>query len=143
MLPPRHLGLASYAALVALSAYGGAVGLATGALDMGGTLNHRLPFDSPVLGALALAAIVGLPSTALARYAWRGDRRIGAASLIAGMMLIGWILVELAFIRELSWLQPFFVGVGATFVVIGRRARLIRVDPHAAIPLAHSRAHAS
>ena len=36
-------------------------------------------------------------------------------------MLIVWIAVELAFIRQFSWLQPFYLGVGVTFVVIGRR----------------------
>jgi len=47
-------GLAVYAALVAVSAWGGVVGLATGALDMGNDLNHRLPFHSPAFGAFAL-----------------------------------------------------------------------------------------
>jgi hypothetical protein len=34
-------------------------------------------------------------------------------------MLIAWIAVEVAFIREFSWLQPSNVAVGITFVVIG------------------------
>jgi len=114
-------GLAVYAALVAVSAWGGVVGLATGALDMGNDLNHRLPFHSPAFGAFALALLVGVPATALARQAARGDRQTGATAMFAGVMLIVWIAVELAFIRQFSWLQPFYVGVGVTFVVIGRR----------------------
>jgi hypothetical protein len=117
----RRRGLAVYAAFVAVSAWGGVVGLATGALDMGHELNRRLPFHSPVFGALALAVIVGVPATALARQAARGNRRTGATAVFAGVMLIVWIAVELAFIRQFSWLQPFYVGVGVTFVVIGRR----------------------
>jgi hypothetical protein len=109
-----------YAAFVAVSAWGGVVGLASGALDMGHDLNQRLPFHSPAFGAFALGVIVGVPATALARQAARGDRQTGATAMFAGAMLIVWIAVELAFIRQFSWLQPFYVGVGVTFVVIGR-----------------------
>ena len=123
MATGRRAGLACYAAFVALSAYGGAVGLATGTLDLGTKLNHRLPLHSPVVGAIALTLIVGVPATALARYAARGDGRVDETARFLGIMLIGWIGVELAFIRELSWLQPFYAGVGATFLVIGRRVR--------------------
>lgn len=56
----RRPGLAVYASLVALSAYAGAVGLATGALDLGATLNRRLPLHSPVFGAIALGIFVGV-----------------------------------------------------------------------------------
>jgi hypothetical protein len=47
--------------------------------------------------------------------------------MFAGVMLIGWIVVELAVIRELSWLQVFYVGVGAAFTAFARSdsARLI------------------
>ena len=107
-------GLLAYASCVALSAYGGTIGLATGNLDLGHELNQRLPLHSPVLGGIALALIVGLPK--------RGDRRTDVASVVAGVLLIAWILVELAFIRELSFLQFFYTGAGLVFVAIGRRA---------------------
>jgi hypothetical protein len=119
----RRTGLAIYASLVALSAYGGAVGLATGGLDLGSKLDHRLPFHSPAFGALALVMLVAIPATALARQAACGDERMAVTATFAGIVLIGWIAVELLFIRELSWLQPFYVGVGITFVAIGRRVR--------------------
>lgn len=121
----RRPGLAVYAGLVALSAYGGVFGLATGVLDMGHELNHRLPFHSPVLGAFALLVIVAAPATALAWHAARGDERVGVTASFAGIMLIAWIVVEVAFIREFSGLQPIYVAVGITFVVIGRRVGTI------------------
>ena len=117
----RRPGLAVYASLVALSAYAGAVGLATGALDLGNRLNERLPFHSPAFGAIALGVLVGMPATAVARQAARGDERVGATAVLVGITLVGWIFVELVFIRELSALQPFYVGVGISFIVIGRR----------------------
>ena len=117
----RRVGLTWYGSLVAFSAYAGAVGLAAGATDTGSTINARLPFHSPVFGAVALAVIVGVPNTAVAWFAWRGDRRARPAALVAGVMLIGWIVVEFAIIREFSWLQPLYVAVGASLVAISRR----------------------
>jgi hypothetical protein len=94
------------AALRALSAYGGGAGLITGSLDLGVTATARMPFHSTVLGGLALIAVVALPSTALAWLAARGHHRTGDASIVAGILLVGWILIELAFIRELSFFHP-------------------------------------
>ena len=106
---------------VAISAYGGAIGLATGA-DLGHELNQRLPFHSPVFGAVALALIVGVPSTVVAALAKRGDPRADTALVGAGVLLIGWIAVELAFIREFQFLQVVYVIVGLVYVALGRRA---------------------
>ena len=115
----RRVRLSAYAGIVSVSAYAGAVGLATGALDTGAAINGRLPFHSPAFGGTALALVVGIPTTVLARYAWRGDRNTDRAAVVAGSLLIGWIAVELAVIRELSWLQFLYVGVGATFIAAG------------------------
>ncbi len=43
-------GTAVFAAVVAVSAWAGALGLATGTLDLGAKLEQRLPFHSPGLG---------------------------------------------------------------------------------------------
>lgn len=118
----RRTGLAGFAGLVAVSAYGGALGLIMGFLDLGARINARLPLDSPVLGGLALALIVAVPSTVLARWAWRGDPRTDLAAVVTGVLVIGWIVVELAFIRELSFFHPAYLAVGAVLVWVGRRA---------------------
>ena len=118
----RRVGLSVYAALIAFSAFAGAIGLASGGLAMGATVNHRLPLHSPGFGGIALAIIVGLPATGLAVAAWHGRRRTDRAALVVGILLIGWIVVEFAFIREFSFLQVVFVGVGISLVAIGRRS---------------------
>lgn len=118
----RRVGLSVYAALIAFSAFAGALGLASGGLAMGATLNDRLPLHSPVFGGFALALIVGLPATMLAIAAWHGRPRTDRAAVVVGVLLIGWIVVELAFIREISFLQPLYVGVGISLIVIGTRA---------------------
>ena len=37
-----------------------------------------------------------------------------------GTLVIGWIVVELAFIQELSFFHPTYVLIGATLIWIGR-----------------------
>jgi len=51
--------------------------------------------------------------------AWRGDVRTDASAVTTGFLLIAWIVIEVAFIRQLSFLQPVFAGVGGVLVVIG------------------------
>ena len=88
-------GLAAFAAVIALSAYGGAVGLVAGFIGLDAPLNRRLPFESPVLGGIALALIVALPMTVLAIRARAADPRTAATAVAAGGLLVAWILVEL------------------------------------------------
>ncbi len=120
-IEPRR-PLAALAMVNAVAAFGGAIGLATGALALGGNLDDRLPFASPVAGGVALAVIVGLPLTRVAVLAWRGDERADVAAVTTGVVLIGWIVVQLAFLRTLSFFHFFYVAIGALFVWLGRRA---------------------
>ena len=119
----RHRALANAAHLVAVSALGGAVGLIGGWIDLGHKLNSRLPFGSPVFGGVALALIVCLPFGVVGQRAGSGDRRTGTTAVMAGVILVGWMVVELVFIREFSFLQPVLAAVGATFAVVGFRSR--------------------
>ena len=116
---PRRV-LAAFAGFNAFWAWAGAVGLIGGGLDFGERLNDRLPFENLVLAGVALAAIVAVPLTVLALLAWRGDPRTGRASVLVGVVLIGWIGVQLVFLRELSFFHPLYVGIGLVFVVAGR-----------------------
>ena len=113
--------LAGGEALVAASAFGGAVGLASGALDLGATLNDRLPFDSPVVAGAALAVVVGAPMAFAAIDAWKGTVRADVMALSAGTLLTGWIVVEVAVIRSFSWLQPAFFAAGVAIAAGGYR----------------------
>ena len=36
---------------------------------------------------------------------------------------MGWIIVEFAFIRELSFFHPLYLAIGAAFVLAGARSR--------------------
>lgn len=119
----RHTGLAVFAGCIALSAYGGGLGLIIGFLTLGDVVTPRLPFASPVLAGIALLAVVAIPNTVVAWLAARGDRRVGDASVLAGFLLAGWIVVELAFIRQFSFFHPLFLVVGGLLIWVGLRAR--------------------
>lgn len=119
----RHASLEIFALLVAVSAFGGAVGLIGGSLSVGTELNARLPFHSPVLGGIALATIVGFPFSVVAWRAQRRDRRTGMTSVVAGVALVGWLVVELAFIREFSFFQVIYAVIGVAFAAVGRKQR--------------------
>lgn len=120
--------LAAFAALNAFGAWAGAVGLITGGTDFGEVINDRLPFDSLVLAALALAIIVAIPLTLLAWSAWTGGPRTDELSLVVGLLLIGWILGQVAVIRAFSLFQPTYLVVGAGFVAASHRVTL-KVGP--------------
>ncbi len=107
--------------LTAASAAGGALGLVFGAIDLGATIDGRLPFESPVVGGVALAAAVALPMAVGAEASWRGRYRADRMAVGAGTALMGWIVVEVACIRSFSWLQPAFLLVGAGIVAAGAR----------------------
>jgi hypothetical protein len=118
----RRPALVVLATLNAVAAAGGAWGLASGVIVIGSRLEARLPWQSPTLGGVALLMAVAVPNAVLAVLAWRGDRRTDAAAVATGALLVGWILVELAFLRELSFLHPLYVAVGLLLVLLGRRA---------------------
>lgn len=121
--PSRRPWLAVTAGMMAACALAGAAGLIGGFIDLGDRLNDRLPFGSPVVGGLALAIVVSLPFFVAANYAWNGDRRSGEAALVAGSLLVLWIVVELAFLRELSFLHPLCAVIGAAFAIVGSTTR--------------------
>lgn len=117
----RRPWLAGFAALNAVAAWTGAIGLITGGTDFGASINDRLPFDSLVLAGLALAAVVGVPLTVLAWSAWTGGSRTDDLALVAGVMLIGWIVGQVAVIRAFSLFQPAYLAVGAFLVAASHR----------------------
>ncbi len=107
-------------ALVAVSAVGGAASLVSPGQGLG-ELTARLPFGSAAVGALALLVLVAAPLTAAAATAWRGSPRAGLTTTLAGVLLVVWIVVELAFLRELSILHPLVAVTGLALAVAGRQ----------------------
>lgn len=111
---------------MSLAAVSGVIGLAVGAIDFGPEITARMPGASPVSGAAALGVVVALPMGAAAAAGWRRSPRTADLAIVAGAALIGWIAVEVAFIRAFSWLQPACALYGA--VVVGLGVLLRRSD---------------
>ncbi len=111
--------VATLAVLNTVGAVVGALGLATGLLDLSDRAEARLPWSSPLLGGLALGLLVAVPNAALALFALRRDRRTPVAALVVGAGMVVWIAVELAFIRELSFFHPLYVAVGLVLMACG------------------------
>lgn len=124
--PWRNVLLA-LAATTAVFALAGAISLATGVLELGTVAENRLPLHSAAIAGLALFAIVAMPMAVTTWFAARRDVRADAAAAVAGGALIGWIVVQILFLRVFSWLQPTMAIVGAAVLTIGylhwKRAR--------------------
>ena len=99
--------------------------LILGYMSMGPELTAQLPWGSEVVGGVALLLCVAVPNAALGVLALRNDDRVAAAAVVVGLVLVGWILVELAFIRELSFFHPLYVGIGLVLILLGRRLQRI------------------
>ena len=132
---PRRM-LVLLAVVNSVGALAGACGLATGFLGLGPTLTGRLPFGSAFFAGVALGLLVAVPNGALAVVAWRCGRQTGLVGILVGAAMVVWILVELAFIRELSFFHPLYATVGLLMVWAG--FRVVRVDLGvSALSLAH------
>lgn len=103
-------------AAIALSGYAGVVGLVGGGISFGDAIDARLPFASLVLAGVALLVIVAAPMTVASVAAGRGSRHGAHLVFGAGLLLVAWIAVELAFIQAYSWFHPTYL-VAATVVL--------------------------
>lgn len=117
----RRPWLATFTALLAAAAFGGAVALIIGALDLGEEVESRIPFGSAAFGGFALALVVGVPMTVVAVLAATGSRRCGFAAVLAGGLLIGWIAVQIGITKAYSWLQPLLAFAGLAVLFAGLR----------------------
>ena len=108
---------AAVTGFIALSAYAGVVGLLGGGISFGETIDARLPFGSLILAGLALLAIVAVPMSIAAVAAAKGTQHGPDLVSAAGLLLVVWIGVELAFIKAYSWFHPTYLA--AAIVVLG------------------------
>lgn len=99
---------------VALNAFGGgAFGLA-GAPGLPPEWLAGSPFSSYLVPSLVLIVAVGGLHALAAVRAWQGHPRALLLGRAAGVVLLGWIVVQVAIIGYVSWLQP---AMGATALV--------------------------
>lgn len=111
--------LAALTLFGALSALAGAV-LAVAANGAGVPLEYlaNSPFTSYEVPGLILGLVVGGTQLAAAIALLRRQRIALLLSAIAGFGMLIWIFVELAIIRQYSWLQSAYFALGAMELIL-------------------------
>lgn len=77
-------------------------------------LLERTPFASWLVPGLVLLVVVGVGNLVAAVMEARRLRHSELAAAAGGALITGWIAVQIALIRELSWMQFVYLAVGLT-----------------------------
>lgn len=109
-------------ALLGVSGVGGGFALLAdpsgGLVDVPASLLAGTPFGSYLIPGLLLLAFVGLLPL-VAGYGLAVERRFAwLASVVAGSVAIGWILVQVALLGYVSRFQPLVLGVGLVVLTL-------------------------
>jgi hypothetical protein len=75
--------------------------------------------SSYLLPGVFLFAINGVATLIGAVASLRRHPRAGEVGVALGVLLLGWIVVQVAMIGLVHWLQPFYFVVGAVEVFLG------------------------
>jgi len=106
-------------AFVGLTALGGGITKATGIARLPPALLEGTPFRSYLIPGLVLALVVGGSAT-VATIATLFDNDAGATtSIVAGVIMVGWIAGELRLLRQQSWLEAVYFAVGLVMAGLG------------------------
>jgi hypothetical protein len=119
MTDKRRVALIALEAFVAIAAIGGGVSLLTGTLPMSTDSLQGSPFaDYQIPGLVLALGIGGSNLLAVAAMLYARHDAGDVVSTGAGLVLIGYEVVEAAVIGFASPLQPFFFGIGLLMVAL-------------------------
>ena len=115
---PRRLGvtgagLVAVLALVTMNAIYGGVGLIRDGMGMPQEWLASMPLHSWAFGGAALLLTVAVPQAVTGWLVLARHPRAAAVALLAGGLLVGWIVVELLVLRRYFFLQPLVAVLGA------------------------------
>lgn len=120
----RRWALVALEGLCGASAVYGGVGLIWhDAIGMPDSWLASSPFDSWTWPGVFLLAVVALPMLASAVLEHRRTPAASAASMLAGIALVGWIAVELLVMQKYNVLQPVMIGLGLVVIVLAADPR--------------------
>jgi hypothetical protein len=108
--------------IIAFSAIGGGTMLLItpdgSSIDLSSSFLKGTPFGNYALPGLILIMVIG-GSQALAAFALlRNKPGAYTFSLIAGILLLGWMGIQLLLIGPLYWLQFFILGTGLLIILV-------------------------
>jgi hypothetical protein len=102
--------------------------IATNGLGMPAGWMENSPFGSYAIPGVVLL-VVGVVNLAGAVGVLRRRRWGASASAVAGLMWVGWFVVQVAVVGFVSWQQPFYFVIG--LMVLALAAYLLRVRERA------------
>jgi hypothetical protein len=112
------ISLISLQLIVMLNAFGGGIYGLSGAPGVDPAWLDGSPFSSYVIPSLILFTVIG-GGMAVATAAWILKSRAAPwLSLVMGAALMSWIVVQLAMIGYVSWLQPVMLVAGAAVAAL-------------------------
>ena len=92
--------------------------MTTGGLDLPNDWLDGTPFSSYFIPGLLLFCVVGGSMLAASLAVWSRRRLSGPVSLVAGSIIVIWIVVQVALIGYQSWMQPTFFAFGVAIVTL-------------------------
>lgn len=113
--------------LVAVDALAASTAIAGGAALLTGIEGDRFPlrmldgtpFSTYTIPGLLLAGVVG-GSAAVALLTTVHAPAVGGwASVVAGLVMLGWIGGEIALLRQFTWIEGVYFGVGLSMALLG------------------------
>jgi hypothetical protein len=82
-------------------------------------LLEKSPLDSFLLPGLFLVLVNGLATATGGVLSFLRHRYAGLAALVLGNILILWIIIQVAWIGMISFMQPMFFVIGVIETVLG------------------------
>jgi hypothetical protein len=115
-LPVARWLLVGLEVLIAVNAIYGGIGLMVNGMGMPGDWLDATPFDSWTVPGVFLLVAVAVPMSVAAIGELTWWRLAYLASVLAGLVLIGWIVVQVLVLRRYFFLQPV-LGVAGVLVI--------------------------
>lgn len=119
-----RVALVGLEAIVALNAFAGGYYGMSGAPSVPVAWLDGTPFEDYVVpGLILFVAVGGSMSAAALTGVFAGQRRASLAGSGAAVVLLGWIVVQVAMIGYVSFLQPLFFAIGLAIFALAWASR--------------------
>ena len=120
---PQALGLAALLLFIAVNAAGGGLYGLAGAPGVPRAWLRGSPFSSYLVPSIILLVVVGGVHLIAAVTVLRRAPQASVRATVAGLVLLGWIGVQVAMIGYVSWLQPAMAVLAVTTLALARGLR--------------------
>jgi len=116
---PIRYSLGALLVFGAVNAFGGGYYGLSGAKGVPTEWLNGSPFPDYFVPSLILLVVVGGSFIVAATAVFTGLRIARLAALTAGIVVLGWLAVQLAIIGYVSWMQPTTAIAGVLVLVLG------------------------